>query len=160
VSIVEALENIWNIVLHVTSLFVIPDWGALIKLLPVFLMLGVIGPFLTFVVLGAVIYRLRRPRVASRTEDGPRVAALDAGGEPVFPPGLPHCRRDRLIYGSGARRCDICHEELSLTCPMCSLGRSALLDVCGNCGLVLRIEPRALVTVSRGGPKAGGAAVA
>jgi hypothetical protein len=42
---------------------------------------------------------------------------------------------------------------------MCGVGRAAELDTCGNCGLVLKIETRALA-VRRGRPKPGGAAVA
>jgi hypothetical protein len=42
---------------------------------------------------------------------------------------------------------------------MCGVGRVASLTTCGNCGLVLKIENRA-VAVRRGRPKPGGAAVA
>ena len=33
----ELLQNIWKTILDITSQFVIPDWGALIALLPVFM---------------------------------------------------------------------------------------------------------------------------
>jgi len=39
----ELLQNIWNGILDLTKLFVIPDWGSLIALLPVFMAVGVIG---------------------------------------------------------------------------------------------------------------------
>ena len=84
---------------------------------------------------------------------------IGPGGEPIFPVGLPHCRRDGLVYPSGTQRCERCHDELSVICPMCSLGRSAQIDTCTNCGLVLKIETRPLA-VRRGRPKPGGAAVA
>ncbi len=60
-SIPEALEGLWNGLLELTSKLVIPDWNALIALLPVLLLIGVVGPILTLVVLGWVIYQLRRP---------------------------------------------------------------------------------------------------
>ncbi len=158
-TIIEALEGLWNTILDVTSLFVMPDWGALILLLPVFIFLGVVGPLLTFLALGTVIYQLRKPRVKVSYEEGPRTAELDAAGQPVFPAGLPFCRRDALVYPSGTMRCERCGDDLAVTCPMCGVGRSAQFDTCGNCGLVLKIENRA-VAVRRGRPKPGGAAVA
>jgi hypothetical protein len=157
--IIDALEGLWDTILDVTSLFVLPDWTGLVALLPVLIFVGVVGPLVTFFVLGVVIYQARKPRIKVTYEEGPRNAELDAEGHPVFPPGLPHCRRDALIYPSGTTRCDSCREPLAVICPMCSVGRAAELDTCGNCGLVLKIETRAL-TVRRGRPKPGGAAVA
>jgi hypothetical protein len=157
--IIDALEGLWDTILDVTSLFVMPDWTGLIALLPVLIFLGVVGPLVTFFVLGTLIYQARKPRIKVTYEEGPRNAELDADGRPVFPPGLPHCRRDALIYPSGVTRCETCHEPLAVTCPMCGVGRAAELDTCGNCGLVLKIETTALA-VRRGRPKPGGAAVA
>ena len=94
-TIVEQLNEFWNSALQTASMFIIPDWGALVALLPIFIFVGVIGPFLTFTVLGSLYYQVRKPRVKLTFEEGPRLAELDAGGEPIFPPGLPYCRRDR-----------------------------------------------------------------
>ncbi|HSK53181.1 MAG TPA: hypothetical protein VLA44_10525 [Clostridia bacterium] len=157
--LIDALEGLWNTILDVTSLFVMPDWNGLIALLPVLIFLGVVGPLVTFFVLGLAVYQARKPRVKVAFEEGPRTAELDADGRPVFPPGLPYCRRDALVYPSGTTRCEVCRDELAVTCPMCGVGRAAELDTCGNCGLVLRIENRGLA-VRRGRPKPGGAAVA
>ncbi|HEX2756258.1 MAG TPA: cupredoxin domain-containing protein [Candidatus Limnocylindrales bacterium] len=69
----QLLENIWNGILDLTKLLVIPDWGALIALLPVFMGVLVIVFFL-----GRVLqYRRLGPR---RRRPG-RV-------KPVTPPGL------------------------------------------------------------------------
>jgi hypothetical protein len=157
--LIDALEGLWDTILDVTSLFVMPDWNGLIALLPVLIFLGVVGPLVTFFVLGLAIYQARKPRVKVAFEEGPRTAELAADGRPVFPPGLPYCRRDALVYPSGVTRCEVCRDELAVTCPMCGVGRAAELDTCGNCGLVLRIENRGL-TVRRSRPKPGGAAVA
>jgi hypothetical protein len=43
---------------------------------------------------------------------------------------------------------------------MCGLGRSALLDTCSNCGLVLKVKSRSVVVPVATGPKPGGAAAA
>ena len=58
-------------------------------------------PFLTFLALGTMIYLVRKPRTKVTFEEGPRVAEIGPGGEPIFPVGLPHCRRDGLVYPSG-----------------------------------------------------------
>lgn len=157
---VDVLNGVWNQILEVTSLFVMPDWGGLIALLPVLVVLGLVAPFLTFLALGVFIYLVRKPRVRVDFVEGPRVAEIGPGGEPVFPVGLPYCRRDALIYPSGSHRCDQCRDQLSVICPMCGLGRSAVVDTCSNCGLVLKVKSRAVVVSASRGPKPGGAAAA
>lgn len=159
-NLLDVLNQLWTQILEVTQIFVMPDWGNLISLLPVFIVLGLIGPFLTFTVLGSLVYMATKPRVKVAFEEGPRVAEVGPGGEPIYPIGLPHCRRDGLVYPSGTLRCERCHDELAVICPMCSLGRSALEDTCSNCGLVLKVKPRAVAVRTSAGPKPGGAAVA
>lgn len=159
-TIVDQLNEFWNSALQTASAFVIPDWGALIALLPLFIFVGVIGPFLTFTVLGSLLYQVRKPRVKLAFEEGPRRAEVDAEGAPIFPPGLPFCRRDAVIYPSGTVRCESCHDGLAVVCPMCGLGRVAEIDTCGNCGLVLRVKTRAIAVRATSGPKPGGAAAA
>jgi len=160
VSITDALNDIWNTILDITSLFVLPDWGAVIGLLPILIFLGVVGPLITFTALGIFLYQVRKPRTKVVTVEGPRVAEIGADGQPRFPVGLPHCRRDALIYESGTLRCDRCRDDLAVVCPMCGLGRSALVDTCTDCGLVLKVKPKAVVVRSTPGAKPGGAAVA
>jgi hypothetical protein len=157
--LVDTLEDLWNTILDVTSLFVIPDWGSLIGLLPILIFLGVVGPLITFTILGIAIYLIRKPRIKVVYEEGPRRAELDESGRPIYPPALPHCTRDALVYTSGVVRCDVCNQKLTVICPVCSVGREADIARCGNCGLVLKVESGA-VAVRRGRPKSGGAAVA
>lgn len=159
-NIVDVLNQIWTTILDVTAIFVMPDWTFVIGLLPIVVLLGLVGPFLTGVMLGTVIYLVTKPRVKVALEEGPRVAEIGPGGEPVFPVGLPYCRRDSLVYPSGTLRCERCHDELAVICPMCGLGRSAQIDTCTNCGLVLKVVPRAVAVRATPGPKPGGAAAA
>lgn len=159
-NIVDVLNQLWTTILDVTALFVIPDWTFIIGLLPVVVLLGLVAPYLTGLALGTGAYLVTKPRVKVTLEEGPRVAEIGPGGEPVFPVGLPHCRRDSLVYPPGTLRCERCHDELAVICPMCSLGRSALVDTCTNCGLVLKVIPRAVAVRTTPGPKPGGAAVA
>lgn len=159
-TITDALSDLWNTILETTSLFVIPDWGELIGLLPVFIFLGVVGPLLTLLPLGILVYQARKPRVKVQFVEGPRVAEIGAGGEPVFPSGLPHCRRHGLVYPSGTVVCDRDGEDLAVVCPMCQLGRTARIDTCSNCGLVLNVKNRPVPVRASAGPKPGGAAAA
>jgi hypothetical protein len=160
VNIVDVINQIWTQILEITSVFVLPDWGFLIGLFPVLILLGAVMPFLTFLALGTVIYLVRKPRVKIAFEEGPQVAEIGPGGVPVFPVGLPHCRRDAIIYPSGTVRCERCKDDLAVICPMCGLGRLAQIDTCTNCGLVLKVKPHAVAIRTTSGPKPGGAAVA
>lgn len=159
-NLVDVLNQIWTQILDVISIFVMPDWGFLISMLPVVIMLGLIGPFLTGLMIGTVFYLATKPRVNLAFVEGPRLAEIGPGGEPVYPIGLPHCRRDALVYESGTIRCDRCHDPLTVVCPMCGLGRLAQLDTCSNCGLVLKVKTRAVAVRPTTGPKPGGAAAA
>lgn len=159
-NLVDVLNGVWNQILEITSLFVMPDWGGLIGLLPILVVLGLVAPFLTFLALGIVIYLVRKPRIRVSYEEGPRVAEIGPSGDRVFPVGLPYCRRDSLVYPSGTRRCERCRDQLAVICPMCGLGRSGLIDTCSNCGLVLKVKTRSMVVPASTGPKPGGAAAA
>ena len=159
-NIVDVLNQIWTQILDITAIFVMPDWTFVISLLPIIVLLGLVMPYLTGLVLGTGAYLVTKPRVKVAFEEGPRVAELDAGGQPVYPVGLPHCRRDGLVFPSGTTRCERCTDELTVICPMCSLGRPAKIDTCTNCGLVLKVVPRAVAVRTTPGPKPGGAAAA
>ena len=159
-NLVEVLNGIWNQILEITSLFVMPDWGGLIGLLPVLIVLGLVGAVPDVPRAGHV--HLPGPQAARERplRGGPQACRDRAGGEPIFPVGLPYCRRDSLVYPSGTLRCEQCNDKLAVICPMCGLGRSALVDTCTNCGLVLKVKNRSVVVPVSSGPKPGGAAAA
>ena len=129
-------------------------------LLLVLTFLGIVGPLVTFVLLGIVVYQVAKPRPHLKLAEGPQVARIGADGQPIFPPGLPFCRRHGLVYPTGTIRCERGGEELSVICPMCGLGRPAAIDTCTNCGLVLNVRKQPVPVVRSSGPKPGGAAVA
>lgn len=160
-SIVDQLNQIWNQILGFLSQLVIPDWGALIGLLPIFLVIGVLGPLLSLLAIVWVVYLLRRPRASLAVLEGPYPAPHDAAGQPVYPTGQPYCARDALIFPTGETICGRCAEELVVSCPKCGIGRQARVGTCANCGLVLQIDKRAEQRAIRpAGPPPGGAAVA
>jgi hypothetical protein len=160
VNIVDSLNGLWNTILDVSEMFVIPNWSDVIGLLPLLIFLGVVGPVITFTILGILVYQVAKPRAHVTIEEGAQVARTGADGQPIFRPGLPFCRRHALIYTSGTLRCERDGEELSVICPMCGLGRPAAIDTCTNCGLVLNVKPRPVPVGRKTGPKPGGAAVA
>ena len=86
----EQLNEMWSTFIEATSAFVIPDWGQLIGLLPVFLIIGVVGPLLTIIILFWVRYWILKPRVSAGYADTRRLAAIGDDGQPIFPAGEPY----------------------------------------------------------------------
>jgi hypothetical protein len=156
--IVDNLEQAWQSLLDFMAKLVIPDWSGLVALLPLLLLVGVVGPLVSLLALVWFIYFVRKPRTAVRYDDDPRPIPRDETGAFVFPRGEPYSPTTGLIYASGETR-DETGELLLVVCPMCGLGRAAEIDTCGNCGLVLRVVPRARVLRPTQAPP-GGAATA
>jgi hypothetical protein len=156
--ITSQLEQIWNGLLSFTAIFVTPDWKDPISWLPVLVLVGVVGPLLSLVTLAWLRYGILKPRVKAAFAEPRRPAALDAGGNPVYPTGEPYSPREQMIYEPGATR-SASGDDLVVACPKCQLVRSAALDTCGNCGLSFSLRPttRSLRPV---GPPPGGAAAA
>ena len=154
----EQLNEMWSNFIAFTAPFVIPDWGQLINLLPLFLVAGVVGPILTIIILFWVRYWILKPRVSAGYADTRRLAAIGDDGQPVFPAGEPYSLGERMIYESGATRSES-GEELLVACPKCGLVRSAAIDTCGNCGLSFTITPPTRTIRPAAPPPGGRAAV-
>lgn len=155
---IDALAQLVQRILDLLTFFIMPDWTELIGLIPILLVVGVIGPIVTLLALAWIVYVLRAPRTKITLEVAP-VRARVVDGRPAYPAGEPYCPVDGLIYPSGAVTCDTCRRDLFVACPKCFTGRTARLDTCGNCGLVLKIENRARA-LRPVGPPPGGAAAA
>jgi hypothetical protein len=155
----DAIGQLTQRILDILSPLVIPDWGALIGLLPVFLLIGVVGPMLSLLVLGWFIYVVAKPRSRIPYVAPAAVPAQLVDGVPQYPSGEPYCPVDQLIYPFGATRCEVDGRDLAVRCPKCGTGREASIDTCGVCGLVLKIEPR-MRQLAPAGPPPGGAAAA
>ena len=155
----DQLNQIWTGIIAFSAKFISPDWGALIGLIPVILVILAVGPILTILVIAWLRYGALRPRVrAAQFADVRRPAELDAGGNAVYPSGEPYSPTERMIYEPGATR-SASGEALVVACPKCGLVRSADRDACGNCGLSFHLKPvtRSSGTASR---PSGGAAAA
>ena len=155
--ILDQLQQLWDALLDFTSIFVMPDWTALVGMIPVIILLLVVGPLLSLLALYWLVYLVRRPLTRVRYGEDVRAAAIGTDGRPVYPAGEPYCPRDRLVYPSGATRCNECRELLLVVCPKCGLGRAAEIDTCSDCGLVLKVASRARILRPAGPPPGGGA---
>ncbi|HXI46547.1 MAG TPA: hypothetical protein VNH13_09615 [Candidatus Acidoferrales bacterium] len=155
----DAIGQLVQKLLDLLGPIVSPDWGALVGLLPIFLVIGVVGPILSLIALGWFIYVVRAPRTRVPYVEPAPVAARLVDGVPQYPAGEPYCPVDQLVYPFGATRCERCGRDLAVTCPKCGVGREATIDTCGKCGLVLKIEPR-MRQLQPAGPPPGGATIA
>lgn len=156
--ITETIARLWNSLVEASAVVVTPEWGQLIGLLPILLLVGVVGPLLTILVLAWAHYGFYRPRTRTAFAPSQRAARPDAQGNPVYPAGEPYSPAQGIIYAPGTTRSGS-GERLVVGCPKCGLVRSAALDTCGNCGLTFSIRPT-VRSLRRSGPPAGGAAAA
>jgi len=159
VTVLDQIQHLWSDFLGFISTLVIPDWPGLIQLLPLFILIGVVGPLLSLVVLAWLGYGVTKPRTKVTYEEGTRIAPRDHMGRLIVPSGEPYCPRDGLIYPFGTQRCDRDRTNLLVRCPKCEVVREASISTCGNCGLALNLQPRTMVVVTDR-PPPGGAAIA
>jgi len=157
--VIDAVSHLFSQVVSALGPILSPDWGALVGLLPVFLVIGVVGPLLSLLVLGWLLYLVRAPRSRIPYVAPVPMPAAIVDGVARYPAGEPYCPVDQLVYPFGAVTCDRCGRELAVRCPKCGTGREAAIDTCATCGLVLKIEPR-LRQLQPVGPPPGGAAAA
>jgi hypothetical protein len=156
--VIEQLQQIWNSLVEFSATFVTPDWGQLVGLLPILLLIGVVGPLLTLVVLFWFRYLVVRPGPRISYADPRRPAPLDTAGNPVFPAGEPYSPSEAVIYEPGTTRSPA-GEDLVVACPKCSLVRPAAEDTCGNCGLSFTLKPTTRSLRPAAPPPGGRAAV-
>src|SRR6476646_7525310 len=126
VTVVDQIGKLWSDFLAFLSTLIIPDWASLIALLPLFVLIGLIGPLLTLAVLAWLGYGVTKPRAKVTYEgDVTRIAPRDHMDRIIAPSGEPYCPRDGLIYPSGQQRCDVDKATLLLRCPKCDVVREA-----------------------------------
>lgn len=153
----------WTAILDQMSKVFIPDWSGLIALLPFLLIVGVIGPIVSLLALAWAWHLITRRRARIKVnEPEPQLAALDAGGQPVFPANVPYCREHGLVFATSAVRCTIDGAELSVRCPVDHTVRDASIQTCTGCGTryVLGAASTSALVRRTAGPPPGGAAVA
>jgi hypothetical protein len=155
----DAIGQLFQGLINFLTPILIPDWKALIDLLPVFLLIAVVGPLLSLLALGWMIYFMTKPRSRIPYADPePRPAEI-VDGQPVYPVGEPYCALDHLVLPIGMTRCPVCGRDAAVVCPKCGTGRAAYIETCGTCGLVLKID-HTVPALRPAEPPPGGAAAA
>jgi hypothetical protein len=155
----DAIGRIFQGIIDFLQPILIPDWRALLDLLPVLLLIGVVGPLLSLLALGWFVYFVQKPRARIKYEDPkPRLARI-VDGAPEYPVGEPYCPFNMLVFPPGATKCTECDRDLAVICPKCGTGRQAWIDTCGTCGLVLKID-QTVPALQPASPPPGGAAAA
>jgi hypothetical protein len=155
--VIETIQQFVANLVALSGAFIVPNWGALIGLLPIFLLLFVVGPLLTLLALFWVRYAVLKPRPKVAYADTRRAAPLDDAGNPVFPTGEPYSPREGVIYEPGTTRSPS-GQSLVVACPKCSLVRPAAEGTCGNCGLSFTLTPTTRSLRPAGPPPDGRAA--
>ena len=109
----------WTAFLQWLSTILIPDWGGLIGMLPILLIVGVVGPGLSFLALYWIYVRLRSRRGHVRTaEPEPQAIAATADGSYAYPANAPYCPTHHLVYPPTMSNCQVDREELLVRCPV------------------------------------------
>ncbi len=161
-AMMRAMTGLWTEFLQFLGKVIIPDWGTIIAVLPILLVIGAVGPILTLVAVGwgAEAVRRRGGRARLGTIEV-RSAERDALGIPIVPANVPYCAHDALVFAPRDTSCSACGRDLEVRCPVDGTVRPAARQVCSACGTryVLGALP-ALVAATHGGPPPGGAAAA
>ena len=153
----------WTSVLETLETFIVPDWSAVIAMLPIFVVLGVVGPGLTLLALLWMHWRFTRQNGRVRiVEPTPVIAERNDAGELLVGPNVPFCNEHGLIYPVTARTCEVDGRELSVRCPVDGTNRGARQQICRACGTryVLGASSSPALVRRTGSPPPGGAAVA
>lgn len=153
----------WSAFLEWLTTLLVPDWGALIGLLPLLIILGLMGPILTLVALMWLWHLLHRRRGRVRYEEvQPSPAPRGEDGRPSFAPNVPYCEQHALLVPARARTCPVDGAQLQVSCPVDGTVRAADIQTCPACGtrFVLGSTAPALLVASPSGPPEGGAAAA
>jgi len=154
--------DLWTQILQFLAKIIIPDWGTVIAVLPILLIIGVMGPVATLIVIGWAVEFVRRRRGHVRlARVEVQAVARDPLGVPMVPPNLPYCPLDALVFAPRDTRCSACGRDLEVRCPVDGTVRPAARQVCSACGTRFVLgELPALVAATHGGPPPGGAAAA
>lgn len=106
-------------------------WGDRLGLLFPIAMIGLLGLYLLWMVIGY----LRVSQVGLSDHQAPRdVVALPSSDDAGRPRGVPYCAFDGLQYPAGATFCTSCERDLRLDCVNCGATLAAGDASCYRCG--------------------------
>lgn len=109
------------------------DLGSTIFTLGPFLLVGLLGLYLLWLVVGYL--RVSQVGIGEPRSHEQAVPLAAAGGDVQHaPPGVPYCSFDGLQYPVGARFCTTCERDLQLECATCGATVAASEPSCYRCG--------------------------
>jgi hypothetical protein len=156
------VDTLFKNLLDFINRLILPDWKALIDLIPL-LILPLVGLWILWVYgrLGLYGMRHRRRTVPLLDMEPPKPAALLPNGTYDFPLNTPFCARHGLIYRFDARTCDVDGATLDVLCPVDGTVRPVTTDLCRTCGTRFQLGPASNArALAAAGPPPGGAAAA
>ncbi|MEX0709938.1 MAG: zinc ribbon domain-containing protein [Chloroflexota bacterium] len=113
--------------------FVSTDAGEVAATLFPFAMIGLIGLFVLWLVIGYL--RVSQVGIEASTATLPAVPLPRApDGVLQAPRGVPYCPNDSLRYPAGARFCTQCEADLLVACANCGATIRAADESCYRCG--------------------------
>jgi hypothetical protein len=105
--------------------------GGLAATLFPFAMLGLLGLYLLWLVIGYL--KVSQVGVQAATAPALRLPRAPDGALEA-PRGMPYCPVDGLQYPAGARFCPACESDLLVSCANCSATIRAADESCYRCG--------------------------
>jgi len=110
-------------------------WGDRLGLIFPILLVGVIGLYMLWLLVGY----LRVSQIGLREGHGAAGGAVQltrsAEGALAAPRGVPYCAVDGLQFPEGARFCTVCERDLSRDCANCGATLRASDASCYRCGV-------------------------
>jgi hypothetical protein len=134
------MEAIRNLIEWVAN-----DGGSTAATLFPYLLVGLVGAYLLWLVLGYL-------RVSQVGADEGRAAEMVVPlprapeGTVKAPPGVPYCAYDGLQYPLGARFCTSCERDLWLDCRNCGATLRAVDTSCYRCGVATGVAETSLLS--------------
>jgi hypothetical protein len=154
--------DLLNNLLDFLGRLIMPDWKALVDLIPLLLvplvLLWILWAYGRIWLFGM---RHRRQTVPPLDLEPPQPAPLLPSGAYDFPLNTPFCARHSLIYRFDAQTCDVDGRALDVRCPVDGTVRPVAVDLCRTCGTRFQLGPASNArTLAAAGPPSGGAAAA
>lgn len=113
--------------------YVANDIGGLLATLFPFAVLGLIGLYLLWLVIGYL--RVSQVGIVAESATLPTIQLPRApDGVIEAPRGNPYCPADGIQYPPGARFCTVCEADLAVSCANCAATIRAADESCYRCG--------------------------
>jgi hypothetical protein len=108
------------------------DSGSAVATLTPYLLLGLAGLYVLWLVIGYL--RVSQVSIRESAASGSALSLPEGGHAEPPPRGVPYCAFDGLRYPPGARFCTACERDLNIDCSNCGATLAASEASCYRCG--------------------------